>query len=390
MFEYFPNNYPWNLNIAIALAQGGEIGEVDDACRPLLGLGPDTPHAAAVEAWYQSWSVVGQRMERLADENSKVGYSFSVGAHLFRAVDYFLIAERVMGWSDPRRFTTYRKALALFDRAFKASGHRTERVEVVNDRGQPLSGYLRLPEGEGPFPALIFFNGFDSIKEMHYLLYGDEAVKRGLAVLYIDQEGTGEAMRLHKITKRVDSEASASPFIDFLEKHPAIDTDRIGAAGISNGGYDAPRAAAKEKRLKCAACLGAFYNGDDYLGRYQDDTEVTVTKGLSDLDDHMMTVMGASTAKEAYRKFAERDLGLAIGELTVPLLVVYGENDRQVPMFHVEKTMAGAVNSSRADLKLFSLSDGAAEHCGGDNTLMHGRYLLDWAAEILGGRFAPA
>lgn len=386
MFQYFPNNYPWNLNIAIALAQGAEIGEVDDACRPLLALEPGTPHAAAVEAWYQSWSLVAQRMERLAAENEERGFAFSAGAHLFRAVDYYLIAERVMSWTDPRRYATYRKALGLFERAYTSAGHRTERVEVRNDRGDTLSGYLRLPDGEGPFPALIFFNGFDSIKEMHYLLYGDDAVKRGLAVVYIDQEGTGEPMRLHKVVKRIDAEASAAPFVDLLQAHPMIDGDRIGVAGISNGGYDAPRAAAFEKRLKCAACLGAFFNGDDYLGRYRDDeTAVTVTQGLSDLDDHMMTVMGASEVREAYRKFAERDLAKAIGDVTVPLLVVHGENDRQVPLWHAEKTIAGAVNSPRVDFKLFTLSDGAAEHCGGDNTHMHGRYLLDWAAEVLGG-----
>ena len=390
MFEYFPNNYPWNLNIAIALAQGGEIGEIDDACRPLKSITAETPHAAAVEAWFQSWSIIGQRMERLAEENRNRGFAFTAGAHLFRAVDYLLIAERVMSWTDQRRFATYKRALSDFERAYKLCGHRTERVDVKNDRGETLSGYLRLPEGEGPFPALIFFNGFDSIKEMHYLLYSDDAVKRGLAVVYIDQEGTGEAMRLHQITKRVDAEASSAPFIDYLQAHPLIDGDRIGAAGISNGGYDAPRAASFDERLKCAACLGAFYNGDDYLGRYQDDSAVSVTQGLADLDHHMMTVMGANDAKTAYRRFADRDLGKALDRLKVPLLVVHGENDRQVPLWHAEKTIAGAVNSPRVDLKLFSLSDGAAEHCGGDNTRMHGRYLLDWVAEVLRGRTESA
>jgi dipeptidyl aminopeptidase/acylaminoacyl peptidase len=386
MFEFFPNNYPWNLNAALAFVMGGEMSEIADACGPLSHINESTPHAAAVEAWFQSWSIIGQRMERLAAENQARDWSFTAGAHYFRAVDYQLIAERVMSWTDPRRVSTYRHALENFDKACRLSGHKMERVEVVNEKGEPLSGYLRLPEGDGPFPAIIFFNGFDSIKEMHYLLYAKDAAKRGIGVIYIDQEGTGEAMRLHKIVKRIDSENSAAPFIDYLEARADIDSNRIGVAGISNGGYDAPRAAAFEPRLKCVACLGAFYNGDDYLGRFEDDSEVTVTEGIADLDDHMMTVMGAKDPETAYRMFAARDLGPAIDKVRVPLLVVHGENDRQVPLFHAERTVAGAINSPRVDYKLFSLSDGAAEHCGGNNTMMHARYLFDWCAEILGGR----
>ncbi|MGZ8264511.1 MAG: hypothetical protein ACXW2I_09840 [Burkholderiales bacterium] len=35
MFEYFPNNYTWSLAVMSALNRGGQISEVDEACRPL-------------------------------------------------------------------------------------------------------------------------------------------------------------------------------------------------------------------------------------------------------------------------------------------------------------------------------------------------------------------
>jgi len=246
-----------------------------------------------------------------------------------------------------------------------------------------LAAYLRLPPGEGPFPALIFFNGFDSIKEMHYLLYADDAVKRGLAVLFIDQEGTGEAMRFHDIKKRVDAEMSVAPFVDYLAIRHQIDSDRIGVAGISNGGYDAPRAAAFDERLKCVACLGAFYNAEDYLGRFSGGGADKVVHGLSDLDDHMMKVMGAHEVEAAYRLFAKRNLDGVLGRLRVPLLVLHGENDRQVPLWHAERTVAEAVNSPQVEYKVFSLSEGSAEHCGIDNAGMHANYLFDWVAQVL-------
>ncbi len=382
MFEYFPTNYPLSLGVALALGMGGVMPEINDACRPLLALPAGAPPPVVSEAWFQNWSILGQRLERLGSEAYGKGWGLSASDYYFRATAYYLLAERVTGWADPRRLATYRHALGVFENGHRLSGHKTQRVEVTGDQGQPLSGYLRIPDGEGPFPALIFFNGFDTIKEMHYLMYGDYAARRGLAVLYIDQEGTGEAMRLHDIKKRVDSEKSATPFVDLLEQDPRIDPDRIGVMGISNGGYDAPRAAVFETRLKCVACLGAFFNGDDYAGRLERDETDAVTHGLSDLDHHMMKVMGASNVKDAYRLFAKRDLSGVIEKLAVPLLVVHGENDRQVPLFHAERTVAGAVNSPDVEFKLFSLSEGCAEHCGGDNTNMHARYIFDWSAGV--------
>ena len=44
MFEYFPDNYNWSLAVSLAIAMGGEMSEVDSACRPLRGLA-----AAAVD-----------------------------------------------------------------------------------------------------------------------------------------------------------------------------------------------------------------------------------------------------------------------------------------------------------------------------------------------------
>ena len=36
LFQYFPNNYVWNLSINIAIESGGKIGEIEEMCRPLL------------------------------------------------------------------------------------------------------------------------------------------------------------------------------------------------------------------------------------------------------------------------------------------------------------------------------------------------------------------
>ena len=67
------------------------------------------------------------------------------------------------------------------------------------------------------------------------------------------------------------------------------------------------------------------------------------------------------------------------------MLVVHGENDRQIPLRHAEKTIEAAVNSPRRELKVFTVAEGGAEHCQADNIAMFIDYATDWVAEILGG-----
>ena len=67
MFEYFPNNYPWSLAVMGALSRGGQVSEVDDACRPLREIAAKKNDPAAQAAWFESWMKVAERVERLAD-----------------------------------------------------------------------------------------------------------------------------------------------------------------------------------------------------------------------------------------------------------------------------------------------------------------------------------
>ena len=85
MFEYFSSNYPSNLTVALSIGMGGELSEIADACRPLVNIASGASRAAATEAWYQSWSVVGQRLERLAGDAKTRGWAFSAGEYYLRA-----------------------------------------------------------------------------------------------------------------------------------------------------------------------------------------------------------------------------------------------------------------------------------------------------------------
>ena len=123
-----------------------------------------------------------------------------------------------------------------------------------------------------------------------------------------------------------------APLIDYLAICHEIDSDRIsGVRGASAmAATTALRAAAFDERLKCVAfASGAFYNAEDYLGRFSGGGADKVVHGLFDLDDHMMKVMGAHEVEAAYRLFAKRNLdGVPRQVARTAGLVLHGENDR--------------------------------------------------------------
>jgi fermentation-respiration switch protein FrsA (DUF1100 family) len=106
---------------------------------------------------------------------------------------------------------------------------------------------------------------------------------------------------------------------------------------------------------------------------------------VPDWVDQLLWVLGKGSAKEAVSFAKQFTLEGIADKLTCPLLVVHGENDRQIPVAHAEKTITAAVNSPKRDLKLFRLSEGGAEHCQADNSAMAVDYIADWVCGVLGG-----
>ena len=87
------------------------------------------------------------------------------------------------------------------------------------------------------------------------------------------------------------------------------------------------------------------------------------------------------TIEETLKVVNQMTLEGVADKITCPLLVIHGENDRQVPLWHAERTIEAAVNSPQRELKICRLADGAAEHCGADNGTGMRDYIADWCAE---------
>lgn len=384
LFEYFPN-YVWNLSVAIALENGGKIGEIVDMCRPIKEAASNGEDADTAE-FLKEWVRKADTLVELAEEDLAKNRAFSAGTKLKRASIYYVTAERMQGHGHPGRMQTYNKALDAFTHGTKYARDMIERVEIPYCDGKKLSGYLTLAGGEGPRPMVIFCNGLDSCKEMLWLGGFPYALaKRGVSCICVDQPGTGEALRLEGLPATYASEEWASAWVDWLEQQPFVDPERIGVTGISLGGHFAPRAVAFESRFASGACWGANHNwAEVQQKRLKRDGENPVPHYWN----HVRWVFGAADMDEFFEKIGGMSLDGVMERIEVPFLVTHGAHDRQIDVSYAYKSYEQLVNSPNRELRIFTEREGGIEHVGADNMSFGTDLIADWFAETLGGRTA--
>jgi dienelactone hydrolase len=383
MFEYFPDNYTWSLAVMGAINRGGQISEIDEACRPLRelagikALGGD-PNAQ--RAWFESWMKVAERVQRLGEADEAAGRGLSAGRKYLRAGIYYLMAERMPSHKDPRRLDAYQRGIDIYKRGLQLRREPVEFVEVPYGNHKLPAFFCKAP-GEGPHPCVVHFDGLDVTKELIHGSVGDEFRRRGISVLIVDHPGVGAALRLLGLPSGPDTEKPAGACVDYLETREDVDAKRLGMMALSLGGYYAPRAAAFEKRFRCCVAWGAIY---DYGHTVSERIGGKGEPSVPGYAEHVNWVFGCEKIEDTLKIVRQMTLEGVADKITCPLLVIHGENDRQVPLWHAEKTIAAAVNSPGRELKVCRLADGAAEHCGADNGPLIVDYMTDWVAEKLG------
>jgi len=385
MFKYFPTNYVWNLSVDLAIEMGARIGEIEEMCAPLQDAAKQ-PDAAGTQAFRETWAKLADKLCSLAEEDEARGRLLSAGEKYKRAAGYLITAERLQAHGAPGRMEIYKRFLDVFAKGVKLAGDNYERVEIPYE-GKHLSGIFVRAEGvQGRAPVLVQVNGLDSTKEMKYFV-GLPAwlAKRGASSLIIDQPGTGEALRLHGVTARYDSEHWARKVVDWLERRDDVDPKRIGCEGVSLGGYYCPRAVAFEPRFSCGVAWGANHDWRDVQKRrLEREGDFPVPHYWA----HVCWVWGAKDIDEFMMIANNVHLDGVVERIKVPFLVTHGEKDSQIPLKWAHRTYEQLVNSPKRELKIFTDREGGVQHASFDNSINAGQYIADWVAETLGGRTA--
>ncbi|RRW40414.1 alpha/beta hydrolase [Pseudomonas luteola] len=385
MFRYFPTNYVWNLSVDLAIESGARIGEIEEMCAPLIEASKQ-PDAAGTQAFRETWAKMADKLCALAKEDEAQGRLLSAGEKYNRAATYLITCERLQAHSSPGRLELYQRFLSTFQRGISLSRENCERVEIPYE-GKVLSGlYVRAEGVNGPAPVLVQVNGLDSTKEMKYRV-GLPAwlARRGVASLVIDQPGTGEAIRLHELKARYDSEHWASRVVDWLETRDDIDPRRIGLEGVSLGGYYCPRAVAFEPRFACGVVWGANHDWRDVQKRR---LEKEGSFPVPHYWEHVRWVWGGKDIEEFMQIAENVHLDGILDRIKVPFLVTHGEKDSQIPLKWAHRTYEQLINSPKRELKIFTEREGGVQHSSFDNSINAGQYIADWVAETLDGRLA--
>jgi dienelactone hydrolase len=382
VFEYFPGNYVWNLAVVATLANGGELAEIDEACRPIRDAATRGADAGTQE-FFESWSAVSDRLIGLAEEDEAAGRNYSAGEKYRRAALYLINADRMQSVHAPDRQAHYVRAIDVQHKAMRLAKDPVDIVEIPYAEAS-LPAYLyraSTPDG-GPAPCLVVWNGFDSFKEQ---LLGaglaQELARRGVSTLLVDQPGTGGALRLHGLPAIVETEEYGRACYDFLAAREDVDPARIGILGVSLGGYYAPRAAAFEDRFALVVSWGANHNwGEVQRRRLQREGENPVPHYW----EHALWVWG-QTSMEDFEKLWDRiTLDGVVERIQVPYLVVHGARDRQIPVEYAHRSYEQAVNSPDRELKVYAEGEGGVEHCNLDDPANPTRFIADWVAERFG------
>ena len=122
--------------------------------------------------------------------------------------------------------------------------YRAEEVTFTNKKeGNTLAGTLTIPEGDGPFPAVVLVSGSgqqnrdeELMNHRPFWVIADYLSRRGVAVLRYDDRGmggsTGEVLNATSMDFSYDAEAA----FNFLLNRKEINASQVGILGHSEGG----------------------------------------------------------------------------------------------------------------------------------------------------------
>jgi len=274
------------------------------------------------ENWCREWCATADVHHALGVKAESRGDLITAGeAYIAAALCYhfgkFMFQDHRDEYMDASR-----KAVDAFARGVRLLDPTAERMEIPFD-GTAMVGTLRRPTSDGRAPLILLLPGLDSTKE-EFFYWEQVFLKRGLATFSLDGPGQGECgYRTHI---RPDYEAAGSVALDALVRRTDIDRERIGAAGVSLGGYYAARVAAFDSRLKAVVDLCGPYNfGECWQG----------APSLTRLAFQHNS--GARSPEEAEARASQLTLEAVAARIKQPFLVIQGRLDKVIPWQQAQK-----------------------------------------------------
>ncbi len=257
--------------------------------------------------------------------------------------------------------------------------YTSSEVNFDSVAGVKLAGSFSVPQGKGPFPAVVLIAGSgphtrdeDVFGHKVFLVLADALNRAGIAVLRYDKRGIGKSTGDYGHATTTDFATDAKAAVSWLKTRPEVSSPHIGLIGHSEGGLIAPAVAAHEPSIHFVVLMaGPGLPGDQILlmqqaaiaraGGQSDATIATAAKlnkaafdmikTAESLDDAkakaatmaaalvaggQMTQAQADAAFAAittpwFYEFIRTDPRPMLEQVRVPVLAINGALDTQVP-----------------------------------------------------------
>jgi uncharacterized protein len=224
-----------------------------------------------------------------------------------------------------------------------------EEVRIETAAGHTLAGTLTLPAVEGAVPAAILITGSGAQDRDQaipmvrgyrpFREIADTLSRRGVAVLRVDDRGFGASTGDFAGATSAEFADDVRAAVRYLRDRAEVDGSSILLIGHSEGGMIAPMLAAEDPALRGIVLIGApSRTGREIIAHQQRHAlERAGTVPQAELDSALAAqaagVEEAAARQPWLRFFLDYDpLPTARAVSEVPVLILHGETDRQVPV----------------------------------------------------------
>jgi dipeptidyl aminopeptidase/acylaminoacyl peptidase len=218
---------------------------------------------------------------------------------------------------------------------------------VKTPAGHTLAGTLTLPNGASSarrVAAVITISGsgrqdrdsalgFQGYRPFRQI--ADALARRGIAVLRMDDRGTGASDGAFKGATSADFGEDARAGLAYLRTRPEIRADRLGVIGHSEGAVIAPMVAEKEANLRAIVLLAGVAEPArsalhfQIKNQYDHDAKLTPERRAELIAAIPQRMEGMMAADPWMKYFLTYDPAAAMRRVSTPVLILTGANDKQ-------------------------------------------------------------
>ena len=285
------------------------------------------------EKWVPLWTEAGNKFELLGDNELSKGDKVKAKEHFLTAKTYYSIGRFPGNLSDVKRMAND-DCIRAYGKAIQFNDPSTQIIDIPH-MGKKMRCHLRIPNGPGPFSAVLIMCGSDVFKEDRGWA-GDFAVENSMVSLVMDAPGTGE----NPISGDPSSVTAWIAAIDFLAAHPSVSEDKIGAFGISRGGYSVLQLAGSYPEMVKAVVAVAGHP----FGYQMSESELkSFVDARNKRTEYVFGPIGGDLSfpkwsveyeNELFNKWSLSSLGL-LDQINQPILMINGKLDHLAPIGNI-------------------------------------------------------